>query len=175
MCEKILRKPIRFPGKYSISMDAQQVIRGFLDRNPQERLGGIRTGGLSTLQDHIFFTDTDWDMVLRGQGRPPFIPLSGPDPADTRNFDVEFTKLSVKDVRGEREDEEGGGRKGGGGVESTQDYDGFSFLDDEYKQLLSELEGGVGGGGGLGGFYDPVVGGSGGGNDELDDDRPSMD
>jgi hypothetical protein len=42
---------------------------------------------------------------------------------------------------------------------SMQDYEGFSFLDDEYKQLLSEFhsleEGGAAGGGGGGHqFYD---------------------
>jgi serine/threonine protein kinase len=159
MCEKILRKPIRFPGKYSISMDAQQLIRGFLERNPAERLGGVRAGGLRTLQDHIFFNDTDWDVVMRGQCRPPFIPLSGPDPSDTRNFDTEFTKLSVKDGPGNREET---------ATPSLLDYEGFSFLDDEYKQLLSELHQHETNSSSQ--FYDLTQA-----TEEIDDDRPSMD
>lgn len=155
MCEKILRKPIRFPGKYSISLDAQQLIRGFLERNPNERLGGMRAGGLPTLQDHIFFTDTDWDIVCRGQCRPPFIPLSGPDPADTRNFDAEFTKLSVKDGPGQPDDT----------TPSLLDYEGFSFLDDEYKQMLSGFHGDT-----EDQFYDATQT-----TEEIDDERPSMD
>lgn len=157
MCEKILRKPIRFPGKYSISMDAQQLIRGFLERNPTSRLGGSRAGGLKVLQEHIFFTDTDWDVLSRGQCRPPFVPLAGPDPADTRNFDTEFTKLSVKD----------GGNNDEHTAPSMLDYDGFSFLDDEYRDLLNGFHDGQNKGGH---FYDnhPNLG-------EDDEDRPSMD
>jgi serine/threonine protein kinase len=164
MCEKILRKPIRFPGKYSISMDAQQLIRGFLERNPSERLGGIRAGGLPALQDHIFFSDsTDWDLVTRGQCRPPFIPLAGPDPADTRNFDTEFTKLSVKDMKDGKGDENT--------VPSLLDYEGFSFLDEEYSQLLSGLQ--HEGHATSAQFYDLTQ--TTGEGEELDDDRLSMD
>lgn len=158
MCEKILRKPIRFPGKYSISMDAQQLIRGFLERNPASRLGGSRSGGLKVLQEHIFFTDTDWEVLARGQCRPPFVPLAGPDPADTRNFDTEFTKLSVKDGVGNNDEHT---------APSLLDYDGFSFLDDEYRDLINGFHD-VGNPGGH--FYDhhPNQG-------EDDADRPSMD
>jgi serine/threonine protein kinase len=67
MCEKVLKKPIRFPGKYSISIDAQQLIRGFLDRTPSTRLGSSRAGGIDTLKSHPFFTDMDWDVLARGQ------------------------------------------------------------------------------------------------------------
>ncbi|CAE7475006.1 sck1 [Symbiodinium microadriaticum] len=128
MCEKILKKPIRFPGKYSISAEAQQLIRGFLERNPNNRLGSRKSGGLGSLQAHVFFADTEWDLLERGQVRPPFVPLSGGDPADTRNFDSEFTKMAVKDL---------GGASGSAedGQASILDYEGFSFLDDEYKQL----------------------------------------
>ncbi len=165
MCEKILRKPIRFPGKYSISMDAQSLIRGFLERNPNARLGGARAGGMRTLQEHIFFIDTDWDVLSRGQVfnisvlfdivqmRPPFVPLAGPDPADTRNFDVEFTKLSVKDGAGNKDDS----------TPSLLDYEGFSFLDEEYKQLISGFNGDA-----EGNFYSE-------GQEDIEDERPSMD
>ena len=55
MCDKILKKTIRFSSKYTITMEAQQLILGFLERNPQARLGASHCGGLSTLQEHIFY------------------------------------------------------------------------------------------------------------------------
>jgi serine/threonine protein kinase len=67
MCEKILKKPIRFPGKYAVSAEAQQLIRGFLERNPNNRLGSRKSGGLGSLQAHVFFADTEWDLIERGQ------------------------------------------------------------------------------------------------------------
>eukprot|EP00602_Paraphysomonas_sp_CaronLab_P000922 CAMPEP_0185032604 /NCGR_PEP_ID=MMETSP1103-20130426/20806_1 /TAXON_ID=36769 /ORGANISM="Paraphysomonas bandaiensis, Strain Caron Lab Isolate" /LENGTH=535 /DNA_ID=CAMNT_0027568561 /DNA_START=137 /DNA_END=1744 /DNA_ORIENTATION=- len=123
MCEKILKKPIRFPAKYSISPEAQQLIRGFLERNPNSRLGSRKSGGLGVLQTHPFFDELDWEALEKGQVRPPFVPLSGPDAADTRNFDSEFTKMSVKDAPNAAPEA------------SVLDYEGFSYLDEEYKQL----------------------------------------
>ena len=54
--------------------------------------------------------------------RPPFVPLCGGDPADTRNFDSEFTKLNVNDTAASVHE-----------PDSLLDYEGFSFLDEEYR------------------------------------------
>jgi len=131
MCEKILKKPVRFPPKYSISIEAQHLICSFLDRNPNNRLGSRKTGGLGTLQDHVFFADINWEELENGLTRPPFVPLCGGDPADTRNFDAEFTKLNVKDSS-----------HGGQEPDSLLEYEGFSFLDEEYRALRSNEQGG---------------------------------
>jgi serum/glucocorticoid-regulated kinase 2 len=48
-------------------------------------------------QKHPFYSDVDWHALLRGQVIPPFVPPMGRDVADTRNFEKEFTKLTVKD------------------------------------------------------------------------------
>ena len=66
MCEKILKKPIRFPPKYDISIEAQHLICSLLDRNPNNRLGSRKTGGLGTLQDHVFFADINWTELEHG-------------------------------------------------------------------------------------------------------------
>jgi serine/threonine protein kinase len=55
MCDKILKKPIRFPSKYTITTEAQQFILALLERNTNARLGSHKNGGLTTLQDHIFY------------------------------------------------------------------------------------------------------------------------
>jgi hypothetical protein len=54
------------------------------------------------------------------------VPLCGGDPADTRNFDAEFTKLNVKDST-----------HNGQEPDSVLEYAGFSFLDEEYRALRS--------------------------------------
>jgi hypothetical protein len=66
----------------------------------------------------------DWDEMSRGQFRPPFIPLTGNLIDDTRNFDQEFTKMSIKD--GPSKDDM---------LISKADYGDFSFLDEEYQAL----------------------------------------
>ena len=64
------------------------------------------------------------------QSRPPFVPLCGGDPADTRNFDAEFTKLNVKDSTASGQE-----------PDSVLEYEGFSFLDEEYRALRSHEHG----------------------------------
>mmetsp|Transcript_9362 Transcript_9362/g.23614 ORF Transcript_9362/g.23614 Transcript_9362/m.23614 type:complete len:318 (-) Transcript_9362:407-1360(-) len=44
MCEKILRKPVRFASKYHVSGDAQDFIGCLLQRNPAARLGNMADG-----------------------------------------------------------------------------------------------------------------------------------
>ena len=34
MCEKILRKPVRFPSKYRVGPEAQDLVGGLLQRDP---------------------------------------------------------------------------------------------------------------------------------------------
>jgi hypothetical protein len=59
------------------------------------------------------------------------VPLCGGDPADTRNFDAEFTKLNVKDASSHNGQE----------PDSLLSYEGFSFLDEEYRALRSHEQG----------------------------------
>ncbi len=123
MCDKILKKPIRFSSKYAISVEAQQLILGFLERNPANRLGSASAGGLAVLQDHVFYVGVDWDEAMNCRLPPPFIPLTGSAADDTRNFDHEFTKMSVKESPPL------------GSLVSRVDYGEFSYLDEEYAAL----------------------------------------
>ena len=67
MCEKILKKPLRFPPKYAITIEAQHLICSFLDRNSHNRLGSRKSGGLGALQNHVFFSDINWEELENGQ------------------------------------------------------------------------------------------------------------
>ncbi len=156
MCEMILYRQLNFPSrKYSITRDAEDMIRGLLTRDPTKRTcfkyvsevyptntaGLIRStsvddtsssnssghrsnnskrdGGSGnnrptappspltsavvaatepmSLNKHPFFADVDWIALEKLQVIPPFVPAAGREVTDTRNFDKEFTKLSVKD------------------------------------------------------------------------------
>lgn len=46
---------------------------------------------------HSFYAEMDWAALLKKQVIPPFVPPMGRDVLDTRNFEKEFTKLTVKD------------------------------------------------------------------------------
>lgn len=49
------------------------------------------------LRSHAFYADMDWAALMKKQVIPPFVPPMGRDITDTRNFEKEFTKLTVKD------------------------------------------------------------------------------
>eukprot|EP01038_Epipyxis_sp_PR26KG_P008423 gene8423-11391_t len=49
----------------------------------------------SGLENHPFFSDLDWQALLQCQVTPPYVPIIGSDPYDTRNFDKEFTKMAI--------------------------------------------------------------------------------
>lgn len=57
----ILEKPIRIPR--SLSVKAASVLKGFLNKNPDERLGCQRENGFLDIVNHQFFKTIDWEMV----------------------------------------------------------------------------------------------------------------
>lgn len=57
----ILEKTIRIPR--SISTKAQSALKGFLNKNPNERLGCHPDTGIFDIQTHAFFKSIDWEMV----------------------------------------------------------------------------------------------------------------
>lgn len=57
----ILEKAIRIPR--SLSVKAASVLKGFLNKNPDERLGCQENGFLDII-NHQFFKTIDWEMVM---------------------------------------------------------------------------------------------------------------
>lgn len=57
----ILEKAIRIPR--SLSVKAASVLKGFLNKNPAERLGCQRDNGFLDIVNHQFFKTIDWEMV----------------------------------------------------------------------------------------------------------------
>lgn len=59
----ILEKPIRIPR--SLSVKAASVLKGFLNKSPDERLGCQRENGFLDIVNHQFFKTIDWEMVRK--------------------------------------------------------------------------------------------------------------
>lgn len=68
----ILEKTIRIPR--SLSVKAASVLKGFLNKNPADRLGCSREGAFMDIVNHPFFKQIDWDLLEQKQVTPPFKP-----------------------------------------------------------------------------------------------------
>ncbi|XP_063227888.1 atypical protein kinase C isoform X2 [Bacillus rossius redtenbacheri] len=64
----ILEKTIRIPR--SLSVKAASVLKGFLNKNPADRLGCHRETGFLDIVNHPFFKSIDWEMTGDREDRP---------------------------------------------------------------------------------------------------------
>lgn len=88
----ILEKTIRIPR--SLSVKAASVLKGFLNKNPADRLGCHRDSGFVDIAGHPFFKSIDWEMLEQRQVAPPYKPRLDSD-RDLANFPPEFTDEPV--------------------------------------------------------------------------------
>ncbi|XP_034650564.1 atypical protein kinase C isoform X3 [Drosophila subobscura] len=87
----ILEKTIRIPR--SLSVRAASVLKGFLNKNPADRLGCHRESAFMDIVSHPFFKNMDWELIAQKEVQPPYIPNLDPgDPYVTTNFDAQFTR-----------------------------------------------------------------------------------
>uniref|UniRef100_A0A671QXC0 protein kinase C n=1 Tax=Sinocyclocheilus anshuiensis TaxID=1608454 RepID=A0A671QXC0_9TELE len=89
----ILEKPIRIPR--SLSVKAASVLKGFLNKDPKERLGCQVQTGFTDIKFHTFFRSIDWDQLEQKQVTPPFKPQIT-DNYGLDNFDTQFTNEPVQ-------------------------------------------------------------------------------
>ncbi|KAL7978635.1 hypothetical protein Chor_010678 [Crotalus horridus] len=82
----ILEKPIRIPR--FLSVKASHVLKGFLNKDPKERLGCQHQTGFSEIKSHTFFRSIDWDLLEKKQVTPPFQPQITDD-YGLDNFDTQ--------------------------------------------------------------------------------------
>ncbi|XP_015605157.1 atypical protein kinase C isoform X5 [Cephus cinctus] len=87
----ILQKTIRIPR--SLSVKAASVLKGFLCKDPAERLGCGPSAFLDIVA-HSFFKAIDWEMLEQKQVSPPYKPRLDSD-RDLANFPPEFTDEPV--------------------------------------------------------------------------------
>ena len=86
--QMILEKTIRVPR--SLSVRAANVLKGFLTKNPKERLGCHPETGINDIKCHQFFRSIDWKQLEMRQVDSPYIPRAE-DERDVVNFDPQFT------------------------------------------------------------------------------------
>ncbi|CAK8683700.1 protein kinase C iota type-like [Clavelina lepadiformis] len=89
----ILEKVIRIPR--SLSVKASSVLKGFLNKIPQDRLGCNSETGFQDILDHAFFRSIDWDLLHAKQVVPPYKP-NLVDDLGLDNFDRQFTQEPVQ-------------------------------------------------------------------------------
>ncbi|XP_020626392.1 protein kinase C iota type-like [Orbicella faveolata] len=89
----ILEKPIRIPR--SLSVKAASILKGFLNKNPIERLGCHPQTGFADITSHVFFRTVDWEQLEARQVPPPFKPRIE-DQYGLENFDPQFTNEPVQ-------------------------------------------------------------------------------
>lgn len=105
----ILEKTIRIPR--SLSVKAANVLKGFLNKNPADRLGCHSPDSFTEITSHQFFKNIEWDAVSQNNPldncwfwkenvlqlkekrlTPPYVPKTE-NVLD--NFDPQFTIQSV--------------------------------------------------------------------------------
>lgn len=98
--QTILEKTIRIPR--NISHRAQNVLRGFLNKDPKDRLGcftteenGVVKDGFTHIKEHAFFKVIDWEALEARQVTPPYKPKIDSD-RDLEHFDPTFTNEPVQ-------------------------------------------------------------------------------
>ncbi|XP_074599782.1 protein kinase C iota type isoform X2 [Brevipalpus obovatus] len=89
----ISTKAIRIPR--FITVKAQNVLKGFLDKSPDSRLGcNPALGGFQEIKSHPFFKPIDWDLLSEKKVPPPYVPKINKDPLE--HFDPGFTQEPVE-------------------------------------------------------------------------------
>ncbi|XP_063146514.1 protein kinase C eta type [Candoia aspera] len=87
--EAILNDEIAYPSW--LQEDAVTILKAFMTKNPQMRLGSSALGGEKAILLHPYFKELDWDLLNQRQIEPPFRPRIK-SREDVSNFDPEFLK-----------------------------------------------------------------------------------
>ncbi|KAJ8524738.1 hypothetical protein ON010_g16378 [Phytophthora cinnamomi] len=87
MLSRIAYSDVVFPSDFP--RDAYDLVKGLLCKDPKQRLGSERMGGVDAIKRCKFFRHIDWDKLLRREVKAHWTPkLSGE--TDTRYVDPEF-------------------------------------------------------------------------------------
>ncbi|XP_003383504.1 PREDICTED: atypical protein kinase C-like [Amphimedon queenslandica] len=89
----ILEKTIRIPR--TLSVKAAQVLKGFLNKSPGERLGCHLQTGFADITNHSFYKTIDWELLRCRQITPPYKPRIDSD-RDPSNFDPQFVTEPIQ-------------------------------------------------------------------------------
>jgi len=121
--KKILKDHLDYPR--SLSAAAQALLRGLLTKDPRRRLGS-ETEDAELIKKHMFFDDTNWEKLVRGDIPPPWDPQIN-ERTDTRQFDVEFTGMPIQSPPQHRASNEFLGA-----TPKVNPFEGFTFTDKRF-------------------------------------------
>jgi serine/threonine protein kinase len=68
---KALMTPVQYPD--TLSPSAVDLIKRFLEVDESKRLG-LGVNGLKDIQDHAFFSKTNWKSISSRKAQPPYVP-----------------------------------------------------------------------------------------------------
>jgi len=72
MMNDIIHEP--FEAKEWLSKNLKSLLHLLLEKNPAKRLGAPAYGGASSIKNHPFFSDIEWDKVLKKEYPAPIKP-----------------------------------------------------------------------------------------------------
>ncbi|XP_075899163.1 protein kinase C epsilon type-like [Nelusetta ayraudi] len=88
--ESILHDDVLYP--VWLSKEAVSILKAFMTKSPNKRLGCVVTQGLEeAIKFHSFFREIDWTLLEQRKIRPPFRPRIKTK-RDVNNFDQDFTR-----------------------------------------------------------------------------------
>ncbi|XP_030760093.1 protein kinase C isoform X2 [Sitophilus oryzae] len=88
--ESILHDDVLYP--VWLSKEAVHILKGFMTKNPNRRLGcQVNQGCEAAILMHAFFREIDWNALETRKVKPPFRPRIR-SRKDVANFDAEFTR-----------------------------------------------------------------------------------
>ncbi|CAK9300551.1 unnamed protein product [Gordionus sp. m RMFG-2023] len=61
-------------GPWRVSVEATSILNGFLNMNPEERLGSNLENGFNDIFSHSFFASINWDRLQKKELYPPYKP-----------------------------------------------------------------------------------------------------
>lgn len=125
--EKIRKGYLDYPR--SLSAGAQALLKGLLTKDPRRRLGSD-TADAEMIKKHIFFDETDWEKLMRGDIPPPWDPpINGG--TDTSQFDVEFTGMPIHSPSQHRHDF--------GTTPKDNPFEGFTFTGKDLPAQMTDF------------------------------------
>ncbi|EGR30379.1 protein kinase domain protein [Ichthyophthirius multifiliis] len=87
--EKIMNENFIFNKQWT--KQCQNLLQGLLQKNPKQRLG---YNGSQEIKEHPWFNNLDWEVLLKKQYKPPFIPQLKSE-TSLCHFDEEFIQMPI--------------------------------------------------------------------------------
>lgn len=121
MYERVLQAPLKFNPERCFNGEAQSLLIGMLQKQPELRLGSGERDAME-IKEHPWFQGVDWIKLYKRELVPPFVPVVS-NPLDTSNFDDEFTSQAIHEPESVLPESALGAKKAAGA------FDGFTYVD----------------------------------------------